>query len=78
MSPPPFKPGDDVWVDFDGGRFPGEVLDVAPSSGYIMCVIQTDPAWDHGRSSAWVMPHQTVAARSKNVHPRNDEEHAGD
>lgn len=67
-----FEPGEDVWVDFEGNEWPGEVLKVE-RSGYIRCTIHTDPCWDFGSSSARVMPEQTVAVRSSHVRPREPE-----
>jgi hypothetical protein len=63
-----FERGDDVLVDFDGGEFPGEVLK-SEASGYVLCRIHTDPEWDFGMSSAWVMPEQVVAVRTGNIKP---------
>lgn len=63
------KPGDDVWVDFDGHEWPGAVEKVE-HGGMIRCRVHTDPAWDFGRASARVMPEQTVAVRAGRVRPR--------
>lgn len=63
-----FKPGDDVWVDFEGNEWPGEVLKV--DGGYVMCRVLLDPEWDFGRASARVMPEQTVAVQHRGVRER--------
>jgi hypothetical protein len=63
------KTGDDVWVEFDGAEWPGEVLRVE-SSGYVLCRIHVDPEWDFGRASSRVMPEQTVAVRVGKVRRR--------
>jgi hypothetical protein len=64
------KPGDDVWVDFEGNEWPGEVLKVE-RSGYVRCQVHfNDPAWDFGRGGARVMPEQTVAVRTTHIRPR--------
>lgn len=68
-----YKPdaGDDVWVDFEGNEWPGEVLKVE-SSGYIRCQVHFhDPAWDFGAASPRVMPQQTVAVRATHVRRRD-------
>lgn len=68
-----FKPGDDVWVDFEGAEWPGEVEKVE-NGGYIRCRVHfNDPAWDFGASSARIMPEQTVAVRSGHVRARTGE-----
>lgn len=62
------KPGDDVLVSLKGGEFPGEVLKVE-GSGYVLCRIHSDPAWDFGGPSARVDPEQIVAVRMSAVRP---------
>jgi hypothetical protein len=61
-----YELGDDVWVDFEGKKWPGEVLK-REASGYVLCKIHTDPCWDFGSSSARIMPEQTVAVRANSV-----------
>lgn len=60
------KAGDDVWVDFDGGTFRGEILKVE-NSGYLLCRMHTDPTWDFGRASSYVDPEQIVAVRNSRI-----------
>jgi hypothetical protein len=43
-------------------------------SGYVLCRIHTDSAWDFGRQSARIMPEQTVAVKTNRVRPRRQEE----
>lgn len=57
-----YKPGDDVWVDLVGGKFPAEVLQVE-KSGYVLCKAHLDPYWDYGQSSSRLDPEQIVAVR---------------
>jgi hypothetical protein len=64
-----FKDGADVWVDFDGAEWPGEVLKTE-NSGYVRCTIHVDPEWDFGFASARVMPVQTVAVWPSRLRPR--------
>lgn len=65
-----FKPGDDVWVEFEENEWPG-VVERVENSGYIRCRVHFhDPVWDFGRASARVMPEQTVAVRQSRVRPR--------
>lgn len=63
-----FKPGDDVWVHFEDSEWPGEVLKA--EGGYVMCRVHVDPEWDFGRSSARIMPEQTVAVKAGRVRER--------
>jgi hypothetical protein len=65
------SPGDDVLVDLAGDDewWPGEVLKVE-TSGFVLCRVHVDPAWDFGGSSSRVMPEQTVAVRRNYVRPR--------
>lgn len=58
--------GDDVWVDFEGAQWPGEVLKLE-RSGYVLCRVHVDPQWDFGRASAQVMPEQVVAVRRDRI-----------
>jgi hypothetical protein len=73
---PPFEVGDDVWVDLEDNEWPGEVIKVE-SSGYVLCKVHVDPAWDFGRASAHVDPEQIVAVRAKRLRPRCDGAEAG-
>ena len=66
-------PGDDVWVEIDGGCFPGEVVQCEHLSGFVTARIHTDPLWDFGRSSPHVMPEQIVAVRQAHVRPKESE-----
>jgi hypothetical protein len=66
------NPGDDIWVDFEGAEWEGDVIKVE-GSGYVLCRIHTDSAWDFGRQSARIMPEQTVAVKTNRVRPRKQE-----
>ena len=67
----PYNPGDSVWVDFDGGEFPGEVL--KNEHGWVMAVIRTDPTWDYGAASARVAIDQTVCVQTRSLRERQRE-----
>lgn len=66
------KPGDDVWVRFEGLDHRGEVLK-PEQHGYIMCLIEIDPFWDYGSQGSRLSPYQTVMVRSAKVRPRLNE-----
>lgn len=68
----PFKPGDDVLVEFDGGEFPGEVQKIEHGD-WVRATIRTDPTWDFGASSARVDIDQTVMVRIGAVRERQRE-----
>ena len=61
----PFKPGDDVIVDFGGLDHPGEVI--SQSSGYVMVRILADPIADYGGISSMLDPEPTVAVKESKV-----------
>lgn len=68
-----FQPGQDVWVDFEGATWPGEVQKVE-TTGYIRCTIVVDPEWDFGALSARMSPYQTVAVKPGSVRERTSNE----
>lgn len=61
-----FNVGDDVTVQFGGRSHAGEVMSVG-RSGYVLCRITVDPAWDYGGISASLDPQQTVMVRENAV-----------
>lgn len=61
-----YSPGDDVWIDFEGGVFPAEVIRVE-KSGYVLCKAHLDLCWDYGLSSSRLDPEQIVAVRVGSV-----------
>lgn len=61
----PFKPGDDVIVDFGGLDHPGEVI--SQSSGYVMVRILAEPTADYGSISSMLDPEPTVAVKESKV-----------
>lgn len=63
-----FTKGLDVWVDFEGAEWPGEVL--KDEGEWVQCLIAVDPLWDFGSASARVMPLQTVTVKAGRVRER--------
>lgn len=70
-----YQPGDDVLVDFDGRETRGEILSVSAKTGYVLCNVIIDPAWDYGSITARLAPVSTVAVRPNQLKPlpANDE-----
>jgi hypothetical protein len=66
------KPGDDVWVEFEGNDWPGTVEKIE-GSGYVRCRIHVDPEWDFGCASARFMSEQTVAVRATHIRARAED-----
>ncbi|OHU51492.1 hypothetical protein BKG82_23125 [Mycobacteroides chelonae] len=64
-----FKPGDDVIVDFEGLEHNGHVE--RADSGWILCTIETDWAYDYGSITARMGPHQTVCVPQARVRLRD-------
>ncbi len=62
--------GTDVWVDFEGAEWPGEVFK-DEGNGWVLCMIAPDLEWDFGSLSARMSPHQTVAVKVGSVRERN-------
>lgn len=60
-----FTDGQDVRVTFCGRDHDAEV--VHESNGWVLCVINTDSAWDYGSLTSRMDPRQTVCVRADNV-----------
>lgn len=60
-----FHAGEDVEVEFQGRVHRGEV--VQHSMGWVLCLIEIDPAWDYGRLSEHLDPRSTVCVRETHV-----------
>jgi len=63
-----FQPGDDVVVTVKDQEHRGEVI--AHNTGYVMCRIIADPAWDYGRTT-WLDPEPTVCVKESKVRRNN-------
>ena len=63
-------PGDDVWVDFEGREWPGEVI--RTDKGWVLAniLVADDPSWDFGSLSARMSPLSTVAVPAGRVRER--------
>ncbi|QBP31581.1 hypothetical protein SEA_CORNUCOPIA_103 [Mycobacterium phage Cornucopia] len=65
----PLKPGDDVWVDFDGLEHEG-VVEKIQACGWVRCAIAIDPEYDYGSVTPRLTPHITVAVKTTRIRPR--------
>ena len=69
----PYRPGEDVIIDFEGVDMVGEVIYQGPVSGYVMAVVTNpDPELDMGSISARFDPQPTVCVPAASVRRVSD------
>lgn len=64
-----FEAGDEVTVDFQGHLAAGEVVAFYKKSGFILCRIHADPAWDYDGA---IDPEPFVCVRQDRVKPKEE------
>lgn len=63
------KPGDDVWVYFDGLEHEGTIEKIQ-AGGWARCSIAIDPEYDYGSITPRLAPHSTVAVKTTHIRPK--------